>query len=85
MTDCVIERKHRPPDRQGTSRASEYELQCAVVATFVWPSEAQQLPPEVVFHALTGPAPESRLVVGWRAAPKPSPALAAFLGIAAEM
>jgi DNA-binding transcriptional LysR family regulator len=53
-------------------------------ATFMTPSEAQHLPPEVIFHALTGPAPESRLVLGWRQPPAPDPALAAFLGVAAE-
>lgn len=53
-------------------------------ATFMTPSEAQHLPPEVSFHALTGPAPESRLVLGWRQPPAPDPALAAFLGVAAE-
>ena len=46
------------------------------------PSEAKQLPPDIVFRDLTGPAPESRLVLGWRTAPGPEPALAAFLGIA---
>ncbi len=53
-------------------------------ATFMTPSEAQHLPPEVSFHPLTGPAPESRLVLGWRQPPTPDPALAAFLGVAAE-
>ena len=53
-------------------------------ATFMTPSEAQHLPPEVSFHALTGPAPESRLVLGWCQPPAPDPALAAFLGVAAE-
>lgn len=52
-------------------------------ATFMTPSEAQHLPPEVTFRPLKGPAPESRLVLGWRAAPPPDPALAAFLGVAA--
>ena len=52
-------------------------------ATFMCPSEARQLPPEVVFKALSGPAPESRLVLGWKAAPPPDPALAAFLAVAA--
>jgi len=52
-------------------------------ATFMTPSEAQPLPAEVTFRALTGPAPESRLVVGWRQPPTPEPALAAFLAIAA--
>jgi DNA-binding transcriptional LysR family regulator len=51
-------------------------------ATFMTPSEAQHLPPEVTFRALTGPAPESRLVLGWRQAAAPEPALAAFLAIA---
>jgi DNA-binding transcriptional LysR family regulator len=51
-------------------------------ATFMTPSEAQRLPPEVVFRALRGPAPESRLVVGWRQPPEPPPALAAFLTVA---
>lgn len=48
-------------------------------ATFMTPSEAQHLPPEVVFRPLEGPTPESRLVIGWRKAPPPEPALAAFL------
>jgi hypothetical protein len=47
------------------------------------PSEARHLPPEVVFKTLSGPAPESRLVLGWKAAPSPDPALAAFLTVAA--
>lgn len=51
-------------------------------ATFMTPSEAQHLPPEVTYCRLRGPAPESRLVLGWRQAPAPSPALAAFLGVA---
>ncbi len=50
-------------------------------ATFMCPSEARQLPPEVVFRPLNGPAPESRLVVGWRTTPAPEPALAAFLTV----
>jgi DNA-binding transcriptional LysR family regulator len=52
-------------------------------ATFMTPSEAQYLPPEVSFHPLAGPAPESRLVLGWRQPPAPDPALAAFLGVVA--
>jgi DNA-binding transcriptional LysR family regulator len=52
-------------------------------ATFMTPSEAQHLPPEVAFRALRGPAPESRLVLGWSAAAAPDPALAAFLAAAA--
>lgn len=51
-------------------------------ATFMTPSEAQHLPPEVAFRRLTGPAPESRLVIGWRLAPGPDAALKAFLAIA---
>ena len=51
-------------------------------ATFMTPSEAQQLPPEVTFRPLQGPAPESRLVLGWRQFPPPDAALAAFLSIA---
>ena len=51
-------------------------------ATFISPSEARLLPPEVVFRPLRGPTPESRLVVGWRAsAEAEDPALKAFLEI----
>lgn len=50
-------------------------------ATFMCPSEARQLPPEVRFVPLSGPAPESRLVVGWRAQPKEDPALLSFLDV----
>lgn len=51
-------------------------------ATFITPSEAQQLPPDVTFRELTGHAPESRLVVGWKHGPELDPALAAFLRVA---
>jgi DNA-binding transcriptional LysR family regulator len=57
-------------------------------ATFMCPSEARPLPEGVAFRPLTGVAPESRLVVGWRA-PGPgaaegqNPALTSFLSIAA--
>jgi DNA-binding transcriptional LysR family regulator len=51
-------------------------------ATFMCPSEARQLPPEVAFRPLEGSAPESRLVVGWKNAPTLAPALAAFLSVA---
>lgn len=51
-------------------------------ATFITPSEARTLPAEVVFRALTGPAPESRLVAGWSATASLSPAAAAFVKIA---
>jgi DNA-binding transcriptional LysR family regulator len=50
--------------------------------TFITPSEAKHLPPDVKFCALIGHAPESRLVLGWRQSPKPDPALAAFLDAA---
>ncbi len=52
-------------------------------ATFMCPSEARYLPPEVAFRPVKGPAPESRLVVGWKQPPAPPPALAAFLSVAA--
>jgi LysR family transcriptional regulator, benzoate and cis,cis-muconate-responsive activator of ben and cat genes len=51
-------------------------------ATFMTPSEAQHLPPEVAFRPLNGPAPESRLVLGWRQSGALEPALAAFLAVA---
>jgi len=51
-------------------------------ATFMCPSEAQQLPVEVAFRALEGPAPESRLVLGWRKGAPLDPALSAFLAVA---
>lgn len=51
-------------------------------ATFMAPSEAQQLPREVIFQALEGPAPESRVVLGWRKDAPRDPALSAFLAVA---
>lgn len=51
-------------------------------ATFMCPSEARQLPSEVTFRALDGPAPESRLVLGWRKDASADPALNAFLIVA---
>jgi DNA-binding transcriptional LysR family regulator len=51
-------------------------------ATFMTPSEAQHLAPEVMFRPLHGPAPESRLVLGWRQSSAADPALAAFLAVA---
>jgi LysR family transcriptional regulator, benzoate and cis,cis-muconate-responsive activator of ben and cat genes len=54
-------------------------------ATFITPSEAQHLPRDVVFRALAGPAPESRVVLGWRQPPEPTPALASFLNVAAAV
>lgn len=53
-------------------------------ATFVCPSEAENLPGEVVFRRLEGPAPESRLVFGWRNDPPPEPALAALIAVVEE-
>lgn len=50
-------------------------------ATFITPSEAKNLPGDVLFRPLTGHAPESRLVLGWRQPPAPDPALAAFLSV----
>ena len=44
-------------------------------ATFMTPSEAQHLPPDIVFRPLQGPAPESRLVLGWRSSAPDEPAL----------
>ncbi|HUJ43494.1 MAG TPA: LysR family transcriptional regulator [Opitutaceae bacterium] len=52
-------------------------------ATFMCPSEARHLPAEVAFRRLVGPAPESRLVVGWKQPPAPPPVLGAFLAVAA--
>ncbi len=51
-------------------------------ATFMCPSESRTLPPEVTFRPLEGPAPESRLVLGWPLDPAPEPALVAFIGVA---
>ena len=51
-------------------------------ATFMAPSEAQQLPAEVVFRPVEGPTPESRLVLGWRKDGASDPALGAFLAVA---
>ena len=56
-------------------------------ATFMCPSEAQPLPSGVTFRQLVGPAPESRLVLGWRAASdakvaEENPALSSFLAVA---
>jgi DNA-binding transcriptional LysR family regulator len=51
-------------------------------ATLMTPSEARHLPPDVSFRPLTGPAPESRLVLGWPEGPVTDAALRAFLAIA---
>jgi DNA-binding transcriptional LysR family regulator len=60
-------------------------VRAGVGATFVSPSEARLLPEKVSFKALTGPAPVSSLVVGWRSEPPPGPALAAFLAAAGRL
>jgi len=57
-------------------------VRAGIGATFMCPSEAQQLPSEVVFRPLEGPGPESRLVIGWKTTPDLDPALAAFLSVA---
>jgi DNA-binding transcriptional LysR family regulator len=59
-------------------------VRAGVGATFASPSEAKHLPEKVIFRKLEGPAPESRLVVGWRSEPEPQPALAALLAAAAQ-
>jgi DNA-binding transcriptional LysR family regulator len=51
-------------------------------ATFMSPSEAKQLPPEVVFCPLQGPAPESRLVMGWVETSERPSALQALISLA---
>ncbi len=58
-------------------------VRAGVGATFAAPSEAKHLPDKVIFRTLEGPAPESRLVVGWRSEPQAQPALAALLAAAA--
>ncbi|HXN35606.1 MAG TPA: LysR family transcriptional regulator [Opitutaceae bacterium] len=60
-------------------------VRAGVGATFVCPSEARNLPEGVAFRRLTGPAPESRLLVGWRTTPAPPPALAALLEAASRL
>ncbi len=57
-------------------------VRAGIGATFVCPSEARQLPPEVVFRPIDGPAPESSLVIGWKASADLDPALASFLSVA---
>jgi DNA-binding transcriptional LysR family regulator len=51
-------------------------------ATFMCPSEARDVPREVTFRPLEGPAPESRLVLGWRKDATEDAALRAFLVVA---
>lgn len=56
-------------------------VRAGVGATFMTASEAQHLPADVTFRRLDGPAPESRLVVGWPQQARIEPALAAFLAL----
>ncbi|HZZ17747.1 MAG TPA: LysR family transcriptional regulator [Opitutaceae bacterium] len=58
-------------------------VRAGVGATIVSPSEAKHIPDEVIFRKLSGPAPTSTVVIGWRSEPEPQPALAAFLRTAA--
>jgi DNA-binding transcriptional LysR family regulator len=51
-------------------------------ATFMSESEAKLLPPDVTYRPLRGPAPESRLVVGWKTGADADPAVKAFVEIA---
>jgi LysR family transcriptional regulator, benzoate and cis,cis-muconate-responsive activator of ben and cat genes len=51
-------------------------------ATFMSESEAKLLPADVAYRPLRGPAPESRLVVGWKTGADSDPAIKAFLDIA---
>lgn len=57
-------------------------VRAGIGVTFITPSEAKNVPADVVFRPLVGHAPESRLVLGWRASPKPDAALAAFVRVA---
>lgn len=54
-------------------------VRAGIGATFITPSEAHTLPADIAFRPLAGPAPESRLVVGWSHPHEPSAAVAAFL------
>lgn len=54
-------------------------------ATFMCPSEAGNLPADVVFQPLSGPAPESRLMLGWLGGRELEPPLQAFLGVAKHL
>jgi DNA-binding transcriptional LysR family regulator len=60
-------------------------VRAGVGATFMCPSEARNLPEKVIYRKLMGPAPESRLLVGWRTVPPPLPALAALLEAASRL
>ena len=60
-------------------------VRAGIGATFITPSEARNVPADVVFRPLLGHAPESRLVLGWRKTPQPDAALAAFLSVAEKV
>jgi LysR family transcriptional regulator, benzoate and cis,cis-muconate-responsive activator of ben and cat genes len=60
-------------------------VRAGVGATFMCPSEAQSLPPDLIFRPLQGPAPESRLALAWRENVDTPPVLRAFLAIAATV
>jgi DNA-binding transcriptional LysR family regulator len=53
-------------------------------ATFMCPSESRSLPADVVFRTLRGPAPESRLMLGWLKTPQPAPVLKSFLSVVTQ-
>ena len=59
-------------------------VRAGIGATFMCPSEARNLPEEVVFKKLTGPTPESRLSLAWRESEDNPPALAPFLKAATQ-
>lgn len=59
-------------------------VRAGIGATFMCPSEARNLPEEVVFRKLSGPTPESRLSLAWRDTLDNPPALAPFLKAAAQ-
>ncbi|MGH8017560.1 MAG: LysR substrate-binding domain-containing protein [Opitutaceae bacterium] len=59
-------------------------VRAGIGATFMCPSEARQLPPEVVFRPLEGHAPESTLVCGWLRANENDAALRALIEVVRE-
>ena len=56
-------------------------VRAGVGVTFMSPSEARNLPPEVSYRPLSGPAPESRLVVGWKSSFSADRSLQALLEV----
>jgi DNA-binding transcriptional LysR family regulator len=59
-------------------------VRAGIGATFMCPSEARNLPAEVVFRELKGPTPESRLSLAWRESDDNPAALGAFLSTATQ-